>query len=152
MLLIATIGNELRFVYTMIQVISDNKMQQLSRMLFYKKGKCSLIRISKEPGQRKETNSSHQLTKNFQSCWLKERTASHINHRHTFLESCQLDNENTSQEYEITRLIFKESILKSKSKMQERLSSGENFFRFIAMEKVHSTQCTINFQFNQPTQ
>ena len=152
MLLIATIGNELRFVYTMIQVISDNKMQQLSRMLFYKKGKCSLIRISKELGQRKETNSSHQLTKNFQSCWLKERTASHINHRHTFLESCQLDNENTSQEYEITRLIFKESILKSKSKMQERLSSGENFFRFIAMEKVHSTQCTINFQFNQPTQ
>ena len=152
MLLIATIGNELRFVYTMIQVISDNKMQQLSRMLFYKKGKCSLIRISKELGQRKETNSSHQLTKNFQSCWLKERTASHINHRHTFLESCQLDKENTSQEYEITRLIFKESILKSKSKMQERLSSGENFFRFIAMEKVHSTQCTINFQFNQPTQ
>ena len=152
MLLIATIGNELRFVYTMIQVISDNKMQQLSRMLFYKKGKCSLIRISKEPGQRKETNSSHQLTKNFQSCWLKERTASHINHRHTFLESCQLDKENTSQEYEITRLIFKESILKSKSKMQERLSSGETFFRFIAMEKVHSTQCTINFQFNQPTQ
>ena len=152
MLLIATIGNELRFVYTMIQVISDNKMQQLSRMLFYKKGKCSLIRISKELGQRKETNSSHQLTKNFQSCWLKERTASHINHRHTFLESCQLDKENTSQEYEITRLIFKESILKSKSKMQERLSSGETFFRFIAMEKVHSTQCTINFQFNQPTQ
>ena len=152
MLLIATLRVWLRFVYTMIQVISDNKMQQLSRMLFYKKGKCSLIRISKELGQRKETNSSHQLTKNFQSCWLKERTASHINHRHTFLESCQLDKENTSQEYEITRLIFKESILKSKSKMQERLSSGENFFRFIAMEKVHSTQCTINFQFNQPTQ
>ena len=136
----------------MIQVISDNKMQQLSRMLFYKKGKCSLIRISKEPGQRKETNSSHQLTKNFQSCWLKERTASHINHRHTFLESCQLDNENTSQEYEITRLIFKESILKSKSKMQERLSSGEIFFRFIAMEKVNSTQLTFTFTFNQPTQ
>jgi hypothetical protein len=49
-------------------------------------------------------------------------------------------------------LIFKESILKSKSKMQERLSSGETFFRFIAMEKVNSTQLTFTFTFNQPTQ
>lgn len=152
MLLIATIGNELRFVYTMMQVISDNKMQQLSNSLFYKKGICSLIRISKEFGQKKETNSSHQFTTNFQSCWLNERIASHINHRHTFLESCQMDNENTSQESETTSLIFKESILKSKFKMQERLSSGETFSRFIAMGKVHSTQCTINFEFNQLTQ
>jgi hypothetical protein len=83
---------------------------------------------------------------------LNERIASHINHRHTFLESCQLDNENTFQESETTRLIFKESILKSKSKMQERLSSGETFFRFIAMEKVNSTQLTFTFTFNQPTQ
>ena len=128
------------------------KMQQLSRMLFYKKGKCSLIRISKELGQRKETNSSHQLTTNFQSCWLKERTASHINHRHTFLEFYLMDKEAISQESETTRLIFKESILKSKFKMQERLSSGETFFRFIAMEKVNSTQLTFTFTFNQPTQ
>jgi hypothetical protein len=49
-------------------------------------------------------------------------------------------------------LIFKEGILKSKLKMQERLSSGETFSRFIAMGKVHSTQCTINFQFKQPNQ
>lgn len=127
-------------------------MQQNSNWLFYKKGICSLIRNSKELGQRNKTNSSHQFTTNFQSCWLNERIASHINHRHTFLESCQLDNENTSQESETTRLIFKESILKSKSKMQERLSSGETFFRFIAMEKVNSTQLTFTFTFNQPTQ
>ena len=127
------------------------KMQQLSRMLFYKKAICSLIRISKELGQRKETNSSHQLTTNLESCWLNERIASHINHQYTFLESCQLDNENTSQESEMGELIFKESILKSKSKMQERLSSGETFSRFIAMGKVNSTQLTFTFTFNQPT-
>jgi len=151
MLLIATLGNDIRFVYTMNQVISDNKMQQLSRMLFYDKEICSLIRNCKALGQSKETNSS-QVTTNSQSCWLRERTASHINHQFTYLESCQLDKENISQESEQTRLIFKEGILKSKSKMQERLSSGETFSRFIAMGKVHSTQCTINFQFNQPTQ
>ena len=123
-----------------------------SKMLFPDKGICSLTQSLKVTGSKKGTNSNHKPTTNSLCYWLNERTASHINHRHTFLESCQLDNENTSQEYEITRLIFKESILKSKSKMQERLSSGENFFRFIAMEKVHSTQCTINFQFNQPTQ
>jgi hypothetical protein len=135
----------------MNQVISDNKMQQLSSLLFYNKGICSLIRNCKALGQSKETNSS-QVTTNSQSCWLKERTASHINHQYTYLESCQLDNENTFQESGQTRLIFKEGILKSKSKMQERLSSGETFSRFIAMGKVHSTQCTINFQFKQPTQ
>jgi hypothetical protein len=135
----------------MNQVISDNKMQQLSSLLFYKKEICSLIRNCKALGQNKETNSS-QVTTNSQSCWLRERTASHINHQFTYLESCQLDKENISQESEQTRLIFKEGILKSKSKMQERLSSGETFSRFIAMGKVHSTQCTINFQFKQPTQ
>lgn len=135
MLLIATIGNELRFVYTMIQVISDNKMQQLSNSLFYKKGICSLIRISKELGQRKETNSSHQFTTNFQSCWLNERTASHINHQYTYLESCQLDKENTSQESETIRLIFKESILKFKFKMQEQSQSGETFSQFYSNGK-----------------
>lgn len=137
MLLIANIGNELRFVYTMIQVISDNKMQQLSNSLFYRKGICSLIRISKELGQKRETNSSHQFTTNFQSCWLNERTASHINHQYTYLESCQLDKENTSQESETIRLTFKESILKFKFKMQEQSQSGETFSRFIAMGKVH---------------
>jgi hypothetical protein len=135
----------------MNQVISDNKMQQLSSLLFYKKEICSLIRNCKALGQNKETNSS-QVTTNSQSCWLRERTASHINHQFTYLESCQLDKENISQESEQTKLIFKEGILKSKSKMQERLSSGETFSRFIAMGKVHSTQCTINFQFKQPTQ
>ena len=151
MLLIATLGNDIRFVYTMNQVISDNKMQQLSRMLFYDKEICSLIRNCKALGQSKETNSS-QVTTNSQSCWLRERTASHINHPNTFLESCQLDKENMSQESGETRLIFKEGILKSKSKMQERLSSGETFSRFIAMGKVNSTQLTFTFTFNQPTQ
>jgi hypothetical protein len=135
----------------MMQVISDNKMQQLSSLLFYKKEICSLIRNCKALGQRKETNSS-QVTTNSQSCWLRERTASHINHQYTYLESCQLDKENISQESEQTRLIFKEGILKSKSKMQERLSSGETFSRFIAMGKVNSTQLTFTFTFNQPTQ
>ena len=142
----------IRFVYTMNDNLCTPKMQQLSRMLFYKKAICSLIRISKEFGQRKETNSSHQLTTNLESCWLNERIASHINHRHTFLESCQLDNVNTFQESGETRLIFKEGILKFKSKMQERLSSGETFSRFIAMGKVNSTQLTFTFTFNQPTQ
>jgi hypothetical protein len=151
MLLIATLGNDIRFVYTMNQVISDNKMQQFSSLLFYKKEICSLIRNCKALGQNKETNSS-QVTMNSQSCWLRERTASHINHQYTYLESCQLDKENISQVFGITRLIFKEGILKSKSKMQELLSSGESFSQFIAMGKVHSTQCTINFQFKQPTQ
>jgi hypothetical protein len=127
-------------------------MQQNSSWLFYKKGICSLIRISKELGQSQVMNSSHPVTMNSVCCWLKERTASHINHPNTFLESCQLDKENMSQESGETRLIFKEGILKFKSKMQERLSSGETFSRFIAMGKVHSTQCTINFQFKQPTQ
>jgi hypothetical protein len=135
----------------MNQVISDNKMQQLSSLLFYKKEICSLIRNCKALGQNKETNSS-QVTTNSQSCWLRERTASHINHQYTYLESCQLDKENISQESEQTRLIFKEGILKSKSKMQERLSSGETFSRFIAMGKVNSTQLTFTFTFNQPTQ
>jgi hypothetical protein len=135
----------------MNQVISDNKMQQLSSLLFYKKEICSLIRNCKALGQNKETNSS-QVTTNSQSCWLRERTASHINHQFTYLESCQLDKENISQESEQTRLIFKEGILKSKSKMQERLSSGETFSRFIAMGKVNSTQLTFTFTFNQPTQ
>ena len=151
MLLIATLGNDIRFVYTMMQVISDNKMQQLSSLLFYDKEICSLIRNCKALGQRKETNSS-QVTTNSQSCWLKERTASHINHQYTYLESCQLDNENTFLESEQTRLIFREGILKSKSKMQERLSSGETFSQFIAMGKVNSTQLTFTFTFNQPTQ
>ena len=151
MLLIATLGNDIRFVYTMNQVISDNKMQQLSSLLFYKKEICSLIRNCKALGQNKETNSS-QVTTNSQSCWLRERTASHINHQYTYLESCQLDKENISQESEQTRLIFKEGILKSKFKMQERLSSGETFSRFIAMGKVNSTQLTFTFTFNQPTQ
>lgn len=150
-LFIATLSNDIRFVFTMKHNLCTPKMQQLSSLLFYDKEICSLIRNCKALGQRKETNSS-QVTTNSQSCWLKERTASHINHQYTYLESCQLDNENTSQESEQTRLIFKEGILKSKSKMQERLSSGETFSRFIAMGKVHSTQCTINFQFNQPTQ
>jgi hypothetical protein len=135
----------------MMQVISDNKMQQLSSLLFYDKEICSLIRNCKALGQRKETNSS-QVTTNSQSCWLKERTASHINHQYTYLESCQLDNENTFLESEQTRLIFREGILKSKSKMQERLSSGETFSQFIAMGKVNSTQLTFTFTFNQPTQ
>ena len=139
-------------MYTMNDNLCTPKMQQLSRMLFYKKAICSLIRISKELGQRKETNSSHQLTTNLESCWLNERIASHINHRHTFLESCQLDNVNTFQESETTRLIFKEGILKFKSKMQERLSSGETFSRFIAMGKVNSTQLTFTFTFNLSTQ
>jgi hypothetical protein len=135
----------------MNQVISDNKMQQLSSLLFYKKEICSLIRNCKALGQNKETNSS-QVTTNSQSCWLRERTASHINHQFTYLESCQLDKENISQESEQIRLIFKEGILKSKFKMQERLSSGETFSRFIAMGKVNSTQLTFTFTFNQPTQ
>ena len=151
MLLIATIGNALRFVYTMNHNLCTPKMQQLSRMLFYDKEICSLIRNCKALGQSKETNSS-QVTTNSQSCWLRERTASHINHQYTYLEYCQLDNENTFRESEQTRLIFKEGILKSKSKMQELLSSGETFSRFIAMGKVNSTQLTFTFTFNQPTQ
>ena len=123
-----------------------------SKMLILIKELCSLIKSCKVLGLKKGTNSSHQFTTNSQSCWLNERIASHINHQYTFLESCQLDNENTSQESETTRLTFKESILKSKSKMQELLSSGENFFRFIAMGKVNSTQLTFTFTFNQPTQ
>ena len=119
------------------------------KMLF--QGICSLIRNCKALGQSKETNSS-QVTTNLQSCWLRERTASHINHQYTYLESCQLDKENISQESAQTKLIFKEGIMKSKSKMQELLSSGETFSRFIAMGKVNSTQLTFTFTFNQPTQ
>jgi hypothetical protein len=130
----------------MNQVISDNKMQQLSSLLFYDKEICSLIRNCKALGQRKETNSS-QVTTNSQSCWLKERTASHINHQYTYLESCQLDKENTSQESEQTRLIFKEGILKSKSKMQERLSSGETFSQFYSNGKSQLNSVDIHFHF-----
>jgi len=146
MLLIATLGNDIRFVYTMNQVISDNKMQQLSSLLFYKKEICSLIRNCKALGQNKETNSS-QVTTNSQSCWLRERTASHINHQFTYLESCQLDKENISQESEQTRLIFKEGILKSKSKMQERLSLGETFSQFYSNGKSQLNSVDIHFHF-----
>lgn len=146
MLLIATLGNDIRFVYTMNQVISDNKMQQLSSLLFYKKEICSLIRNCKALGQSKETNSS-QVTTNSQSCWLRERTASHINHQFTYLESCQLDKENISQESEQTRLIFKEGILKSKSKMQERLSLGETFSQFYSNGKSQLNSVDIHFHF-----
>lgn len=142
----------IRFVYTMNHNLCTPKMQQNSKWLFFNKGICSPIRISKELGQRKETNLDHQLTMIFQSCWLKERIVSHTNHRHTFLESCQLDNENTSQESETTKSIFKESISKFKCKMQERLSLGETFSRFIAMGKVNSTQLTFIFTFNLSTQ
>ena len=146
MLLIATLGNDIRFVYTMNQVISDNKMQQLSSLLFYKKEICSLIRNCKALGQSKETNSS-QVTTNSQSCWLRERTASHINHQFTYLESCQLDKENISQESEQIRLIFKEGILKSKSKMQERLSLGETFSQFYSNGKSQLNSVDIHFHF-----
>ena len=146
MLLIATIGNALRFVYTMNHNLCTPKMQQLSRMLFYKKEICSLIRNCKALGQSKETNSS-QVTTNSQSCWLRERTASHINHQFTYLESCQLDKENISQESEQTRLIFKEGILKSKSKMQERLSLGETFSQFYSNGKSQLNSVDIHFHF-----
>lgn len=142
MLLIATLGNDIRFVYTMNKVISDNKMQQNANVLFYKKEICSLIRNCKALGQNKETNSSQVIT-NLQSCWLKERTASHINHQYTYLESCQLDKENTSQESEQTRLIFKEGILKSKSKMQEQSSLGKPHCPIIVRDNVNSNQCTL---------
>ncbi len=128
------------------------KMQQNSSWLFYKKGICSLIRISKELGQSQVMNSSHPVTMNSVCCWLKERTASHTNHPNTFLESCQLDKENMSQESETTRLTLKEGILKSKLKMQEQSQSGEIFSQFIAMGKVHSTQCTYVSPFNLSTQ
>jgi hypothetical protein len=127
-------------------------MQQNSSWLFFKKGICSLIRISKELGQSQAMNSSHPVTMNSVCYWLKERTASHINHPNTFLESCQLDKGNMFQESGETRLIFREGILKSKFRMQERLSSGETFSRFIAMGKVNSTQLTFTFTFNQPNQ
>jgi hypothetical protein len=127
-------------------------MQQNSSWLFFNKGICSLIRISKELGQSQAMNSSQSVTMNSVCCWLNERTASHINHPNTFLESCQLDKGNMSQELGETRLIFKEGILKSKLKMQERLSSGETFSRFIAMGKVNSIQLTFTFTFNQPNQ
>jgi hypothetical protein len=146
MLLIATLGNDIRFVFTMNQVISDNKMQQLSNLLFYKKEICSLIRNCKALGQNKETNSS-QVTTNSQSCWLNERTASHINHQYTYLESYQLDKENISQESEQTRLIFKEGILKFKSKMQERLSLGETFSQFYSNGKSQLNSVDIHFHF-----
>jgi len=146
MLLIATLGNDIRFVYTMNHNLCTPKMQQLSRMLFYKKEICSLIRNCKALGQSKETNSS-QVTTNSQSCWLRERTASHINHQFTYLESCQLDKENTSQESEQIRLIFKEGILKSKSKMQERLSSGETFSQFYSNGKSQLNSVDIHFHF-----
>jgi len=146
MLLIATIGNALRFVYTMNHNLCTPKMQQLSSLLFYKKEICSLIRNCKALGQSKETNSS-QVTTNSQSCWLRERTASHINHQYTYLESCQLDKENISQESEQTRLIFKEGILKSKSKMQERLSLGETFSQFYSNGKSQLNSVDIHFHF-----
>lgn len=146
MLLIATLGNDIRFVYTMNHNLCTPKMQQLSRMLFYKKEICSLIRNCKALGQSKETNSS-QVTTNSQSCWLRERTASHINHQFTYLESCQLDKENISQESEQTRLIFKEGILKSKSKMQERLSLGETFSQFYSNGKSQLNSVDIHFHF-----
>lgn len=126
-------------------------MQQNSKCLFYKKAQCSLIRNSKELGLRKEMN-SNLTTKNFRCCWLTERIQNHINHRDTFLESCQLDKENISQESETTRLIFREGILKFKSKMQRQSQSGEIFSQFIAMGKVHSTQCTYVSPFNLLTQ
>jgi hypothetical protein len=122
-------------------------MQQNSSWLFYKKGICSLIRISKELGQSQVMNSSHPVTMNSVCCWLKERTASHINHPNTFLESCQLDKENMSQESGETRLIFKEGILKSKSKMQERLSLGETFSQFYSNGKSQLNSVDIHFHF-----
>ena len=126
-------------------------MQQNSNWLFYKKGICLLIRNSKELGQRKETNSS-PITMNSPCCWLTERIPNHTNHQDTFLESCQLDKENMSQESETTRLTLKEGILKSKLKMQEQSQSGEIFSQFIAMGKVNSTQLTFTFTFNPSTQ
>lgn len=146
MLLIVTLGNDIRFVFTMNHNLCTLKMQQLSRMLFYDKEICSLIRNCKALGQSKETNSS-QVTTNSQSCWLRERTASHINHQYTYLESCQLDKENISQESEQTGLIFKEGILKSKFKMQERLSSGETFSQFYSNGKSQLNSVDIHFHF-----
>lgn len=126
-------------------------MQQNSKELFYYKGICSLIRNSKELGQKKAMNSS-PITMNSPCCWLTERIPNPTNHQDTFLESCQLDKENMSQESETTRSTSKEGILKSKFKMQEPSQSVDLFSQFIAMGKVNSTQLTFTFTFNPSTQ
>ena len=113
------------------------------KMLFQVNEICSLTQSSKVTGSKKETNSNQKLTMNSPCFWLKERIASHINHQYTYLESCQLDKENISQESETTRLILKVDSLKFKSKMQERSSSGKPHCPIIERDNVNSNQCTL---------
>ena len=138
-MLIATTGNSIRFVFTMNVPNCNNKL----KMLFQLNEICSLTQSLKVTGSKKGTNSNQKPTMNSQSCWLKERTASHINHQYTYLESCQLDNENTSQESEQTRLILKVDSLKFKSKMQEQSLSGKPHCPIIERDNVNSNQCTL---------
>lgn len=126
-------------------------MQQKHYLLLYDKEKCSLIRNSKELGQSKETNSS-PITTNSPCCWLTEKILNHTNHQDTFLESCQLDKENMSQESETIRLILKASILKYKWLMHKQYLSVKPYSRFVAMGIVHSTQCTYTIQINYTSQ
>ena len=113
------------------------------KMLFQVNEICSLTQSSKVTGSKKETNSNQKLTMNSPCFWLKERIASHINHQYTYLESCQLDKENISQESETTRLILKEDSLKFKSKMQEQSLSGKPHCPIIERDNVNSNQCTL---------
>ena len=139
MLLIVTIGNAVRFVFTMNLPNCNNK----SKMLFPDKGICSLTQSLKVTGSKKGTNSNHKPTTNSLCYWLNERIASHINHQYTFLESCQMVKGNMYQVSETTRLILKVDSLKFKSKMQERSSFGKPHCPIIERDNVHSNQCTI---------
>ena len=139
MLLIVTIGNSVRFVFTMNLSNCNNK----SKMLFPDKGICSLTQSLKVTGSKKATNSNHKPTTNSPCYWLKERIASHINHQYTFLEFYLMDKEAIYPVSETTRLILKVDSLKFKSKMQERSSSGKPHCPIIERDNVHSNQCTI---------
>lgn len=113
------------------------------KMLFQVNEICSLTQSLKVTGSKKGTNSNQKPITNSPCFWLKERTANHINHQYTFLESCQPDNENTSQVFGIIGLILKVDSLKFKSKMQERSSSGEPHCPIIERDNVNSNQCTL---------
>jgi hypothetical protein len=138
MLLIANLGNDIRFVYTMNLPNCNIK----SKMLFPIKRKCLLTQNSKALGSKKVT-STNQPIKNSQSYWLREKTVNHINHQYTFLEYCQVVNVNTFREFGIIRLTLKVDSLKFKSKMQEQSLSGKSHCPIIERDNVNSNQCTL---------
>ena len=112
------------------------------KMLFQVNEICSLTQSLKVLGSKKAT-STNQPTKNSPCFWLKEKTANHINHQFTYLESCQMVKGNICPAFGIIGLILKVDSLKFKSKMQEQSLSGKPHCPIIERDNVNSNQCTL---------